>query len=284
MGQMQRKRTQTPDGKISSMLYDGKIELIFDPDDHVYTVDGEIVPSVTGINGIFEKPALVAWAVKCGYEYFENTVRPGDVMDEVSIKRVAEGIRWAHKNKMKTACDIGTVAHKYAEDFIRHSMGLGGKPIAPVNESARIATTAFDSWVADHKVAFLATELPIYSIEHTYAGTADIVATVGGERCICDIKTSKAVYVDHVYQIAAYARAVREETGKKLDAGWIIRIDKEKGFFKLVHVTGEGLEEYGEAFAWYAKCYKYRKRGDERMKELQKESSAWIRAHAPRAA
>jgi len=47
-------------------LYGGRIILEYDDDKHSYTVNGNYVPSVTGILNVIAKPALIPWALNMG--------------------------------------------------------------------------------------------------------------------------------------------------------------------------------------------------------------------------
>jgi hypothetical protein len=47
-----------------------------------------------------------------------------------------------------------------------------------------------------------------------------------GSLCIVDIKTSNGIYDEMRLQVAAYMYAEQEESGKKYDGRWIIRLGK----------------------------------------------------------
>ena len=58
-----------------------------------------------------------------------------------------------------------------------------------------------------------------------YAGTLDLVCTIGGKRVLVDFKTNKGgIYFTNKLQIMAYKQAYEETTGEKIDECWILRL------------------------------------------------------------
>lgn len=230
-------------------LYNGEIELSFDPDKHLYTVAGRPVPGVTGVTGIIDKPALTWWAAgEAGRHWVERVsggiftvdtktkkierVKDGDIespeIDEIFLQKVFEECRFAHRNKAKDAADIGTLAHNYIEAYIKHKLGIvKTKPTKPSNKQAKAAVDAYMQWEEANEVIYLESEKKIYSQKYKYAGTLDIVAKVNGQMAVVDLKTSTGIYPEMWLQTAAYVHAYQEELGIKMATRWIIRIGKD---------------------------------------------------------
>ena len=61
-----------------------------------------------------------------------------------------------------------------------------------------------------------------FSDEYKYAGTADLVVKMDGETWLLDIKTSNALHRSYDLQLAAYAKAIEETKGIKIDRTGII--------------------------------------------------------------
>ena len=59
----------------------------------------------------------------------------------------------------------------------------------------------------------IASEKLVFSREHGYAGTADLIGTLNGRLALLDIKTGRGVYPEYKLQLAAYAVAWGEMTG-----------------------------------------------------------------------
>lgn len=211
-------------------LYNGEVDLHYNDDKHQYFVDGKIVPGVTGVMEIINKPALVGWAAKMCSEFLLRNLKPGMPLDEIEITTLANQMKRAHRVHADRAADIGSLAHLYIENAIKYKLGLNlASPVLPVNEEAKNCINAFSQWVATNNVKWVASEAKIYSKTSNYAGTLDIDAEINGERCIVDIKTSNGIWPEYLLQTAAYQYAREEELGIKYDARWILRIPKDGG-------------------------------------------------------
>ena len=120
----------------------------------------------------------------------------------------------------------------------------------------------------DHQVpcasSWLATERKIYSEKHNYAGTTDgrcLVDSCSDPLCcpkafkdvlsIIDWKSSNFLYIEYLFQTAAYEAAEREELGLDIRDRWVLRLGKEDGKFETWHLTDEDFEE---DFAGFLAC------------------------------
>ena len=231
------------------VLYGGRVVLEFDMANHRYYVtdldDGRRrpVPGVTSILGVLARPALVNWAASQAAEYVAENLRPGVPLDEVEIRELADGARMAHRRAQKRAATVGSVVHEWIERYARGRIGGRRLRVAlPENAQARRGVEAFLDWVDAHKVDFLESERRVYSREHGYAGTADLVAVVDGDLVLIDVKTSKGIYPEYELQLAAYWRAIEEEWATLPDEppafNWaaILRVGKDDGVFEIREV------------------------------------------------
>ena len=210
-------------------MYDGEVTLEFNEKKHVYTVDGEIVPSVTGITGIIDKSGpLMWWAVSQCCEFVENKVAEDGgrlvLEDEVKLADFLHEAHRAHLRASRKATDIGTMAHQWIEDYF-----AGKNPEPPKNKQLKSTIDSFLAWAKTYNVEPVETEFKIYSRENGYAGTCDFEGYINGEFCIADWKTGKAVYPEHQLQTMAYLLAREEETGQSYDARWVVVLPKDGG-------------------------------------------------------
>ena len=67
------------------------------------------------------------------------------------------------------------------------------------------------------KPELISTEEFVYSDEHQYAGTADLVVKMDGETWLLDVKSSNSYHKSFELQLAAYAKAFEEMKGLKID-------------------------------------------------------------------
>lgn len=214
-------------------LYNGEVELVFDDVKHTYEANGEIVFGVTSITGILDKPALLYWVNNTDCEYLEKALKPGTVIDEISKSALINGMKGLFRKKSQEAADIGTMFHKWLEQYL--NAGINGDPLPemPVNPHMRAAIEAFLDWTRANKVKFIASERKIYSKKYKYAGTLDAIGYVNGKLSIIDFKTSSGIYDDMFVQVAAYANAVEEEDGVKIEDCYIVRVPKDGSEFEV---------------------------------------------------
>ena len=188
------------------------------PSRHMYYIGGVRKTGVTTYCGIKDKArALVPWATELARDHLLTCIAKGKV-EEADIY-VACAL---HEEKKKAAADLGSKAHEWVEAYIN-----GEKPEMPEQKEVQIAVTAFLEWVDANKVKFLSSERVVYSKKHDYVGKMDIEAKVNGELCLIDIKTSNGLYNEYFMQTAAYVMADQEESKRKYEGRWLIRIAKE---------------------------------------------------------
>ena len=73
-----------------------------------------------------------------------------------------------------------------------------------------------------NKPELISSEDFVWSDEHKYAGTADIVCKMNGETWLLDIKTSNSIHKSYDLQLAAYAKGLEESKNIKIDRTGII--------------------------------------------------------------
>jgi hypothetical protein len=179
-------------------------------------VDGKprIVPSVTTIAGIADKPGLRQWAVEQTAGYAVTHV-------EALLNRSEfEGLgflryRWKNEPKLDAdpdlrtwhdtvlndAADLGTWMHEYVEARL-----LGEFAAAPETEWQAEMVEQFEAWLFEHDVEALLVEETVYN-PRGYAGTLDLVVRVDGKCYLTDIKTSRNTWPEHYMQLAALGAA-----------------------------------------------------------------------------
>lgn len=203
---------------VITKLYKNKIVVKFFPDSHIYNVDGVRKTGVTTILGIIDRSRpMMSWATDVYRDYLmkiigERPINPDDIFAGSVL----------YEEKKKEAGDIGKDIHKWVEQYAK-----GEKPEMPEQREVQIGVTSFLQWVEENKVKFISSERPVYSKRHDYIGTLDFEAKVNGKLCLVDVKSSNALYNSFELQTAAYVMADEEESGKKYQGRWLIRVAKE---------------------------------------------------------
>lgn len=240
---------------ISKPLYKWAITLDFYPDSHQYRINGDRIPSVTGICGIVDKSnQLIMWAVKLYKEYLlQHETITTSIVEEWSKRR---------REVSKEATDIGTIVHDYCEWF-----ACGVDMPMPDIPQALNGIQWFLSRYREHNIKFLHTERLIYSKKHNYCGKFDALIERDGKKCLVDFKTSKGFYpLEMGMQLAAYRAAYEEEMGEAIDAQYILRFDKETGNFEI-HACPDHDKDF-EAFLAALILTKRKKETDKFSRDL----------------
>lgn len=162
--------------------------------------------------------------------------------------------RWANKEGLagrelyKTlnhAADIGTLAHAMVEHHIKNTSYeelLKDYTQAQIDK-AENGYLGFMEWEKAHNPVYVSSELKVVSEAYQFGGTLDGMCKFGDELTLLDLKTSKAVYVDHKIQLAAYREAYQEQTGEKISKCVVLQINKETGDFSYHSVDNETLDK-----------------------------------------
>jgi len=161
-------------------------------DSRFYRREGNYYPSVTSVLNYFPKNQFFhAWLKDVGHN--------SDVI----------------ANK---AANEGTQVHQAVDAF------LNGEEIVWLDEYGN-AKYNLDVWrmilkFADfwntHKPELIATEYHLFSDEHKYAGTADLVVRMFDNIWLLDLKTSNSLHTSYDLQLAAYAQAWNETHDEKV--------------------------------------------------------------------
>lgn len=101
------------------------------------------------------------------------------------------------------------------------------------------AIMSFVSWHNEAKPTMLANELAVFNDEHRFAGTADFICTIDGEKWLIDFKTSKDVWPSYELQVSAYAHALPPEM--KPDKLGILQVGyaRNKNRWKLTEIDDQ---------------------------------------------
>lgn len=220
---------------------------IFDDKDgkHNYYFDGKLMTGCTSILSVIAKPALIQWAANMASQFIRDNsedissfitrikfnskieITNPEIMTGFKIlkEETIDKAKNAHRQKKEDAADVGKVAHKIIENWIKTGQITLSEDIMTIK-----MVLNFINWTTKNKVKFLESEKQIYSKELFIAGTADFVCEIEGKKYIGDIKTG-GVYdrIPH-FQTAGY-RFMLEEMGEKDYFGSIIVNIKKDGSF-----------------------------------------------------
>lgn len=219
------------------------------------TPDGD-KPSVTSIISIKDKgEGLKQWAInqtvlRC-QDYIkrnEKLIREGKITTDDLIREV-QNAKYAHKDAMKEAGNIGNAVHDAIEVFLKK----GEMPKFKVGTPEYNGFIAFLVWKKKNNFESINIEMPIYS-DKGFGGRIDWIAKLNDKKYILDFKTSNNFFDTHALQLSAYAYAYEERTGEEIEGIGIIRLDKNDGHAEFKDYT-IGREEYFMQFMCLLKAW-----------------------------
>ena len=224
-----------------------------------YKVAGKVVPAVTTVLKYKDPEPLMRWAAKLALE---------------------EGIHYDDYRKSKA--DSGTLAHAMIEaDLLGKSHTLSAADFGIEDpdrwdlalQEANRGFDAFQSWKATTKIdRTVSTEIKLVCPEHRFGGTPDAVMVIQDRLALLDWKSSGSVYGSHLVQLAAYrhlwetgerycideADAMMPsppELGQKIEAAYVLRVDKDFSSFVFVEVPDTILDLAFDAFLHFRAVY-----------------------------
>ena len=158
---------------------------------YAHPTTGDLVPSVTNIISVLDKPALPRWSAKM---VAETAYRMRHALPEMAESEAVDMLKGSPWSKSKRAADRGTDIHAYLE------ARLNGWEVEELSPDAEPYRAAADDWLG-RDIEIVDTELTAF--HPLYAGTMDFVARIDGRLTIGDFKTSKAIYDEAALQLSA---------------------------------------------------------------------------------
>jgi len=164
---------------------------------------GTRVPGVTTIIGQLNKPALIPWANKMGLQgidtnrYVDNLAQAGTLAHHLILCH--------HKEEVPDM-----------SDFTENQVDLAGNSLM-----------SYQAWESQHTIEPLLIEVPLVSDTLKYGGTPDLYCNLDGVWTLLDFKTSKALYPEVMYQLAAYRNLI-QDCGHRVDQCIALRIGREE--------------------------------------------------------
>ena len=196
---------------------------------HFYRVedrDGNVtvLPGVTGFLDIIggdKTHRLMAWATSQGVEKYSQRLRDdigkNVLIDDKWIKAVEKDARKKPKKTKDDAADVGTRLHAAIDNYAKTNELVTDKDVAPM-------LAAFVAWAKSVKAKFVVGDTKVANLYDMYAGSLDAILKIDGLYYLVDYKPK--LYESQAFQVAAYAQALKETYGVKVDGGMIIKIER----------------------------------------------------------
>jgi len=188
-----------------------------------YDIKGKKLPSVTEIIGdcTDKSGALTYWAAGAACQYIrEHSTIDAENERFIVSEYVLGKARLNFRDVSQEALDVGLEVHDAVEMFLKGKDreiiidGLGGQ--------AANGFGAFLEWNEKAQLKPIGIEETVYS--DSWAGTLDFYGECFGKLYVIDWKSSKAIYPEYRYQVAAYRSCKPDAVGCAL-----LRLDKTTG-------------------------------------------------------
>lgn len=165
-----------------------------------YWIDGKPFVSVTQVLQVIDKPALRYWY---GNQIYWEMVKDPNLDEKEAMSRPYQ--------TSKDAMARGTTVHTIVEAW-----GNIGDVRGLQSQFAGYAR-AFDEWRQTFNPKPLEHERTVISKKYGFAGTLDLLAEIGGEKYLIDVKTNADanLYDEVQLQLSAYEQALKE-AGEKV--------------------------------------------------------------------
>jgi CRISPR/Cas system-associated exonuclease Cas4 (RecB family) len=197
----------------------------FQPVGHVYSIDGQTVPSVTQVISVREKSWVTPWHLKRAREYMIKHFRPETKYTLVEIQNMVMEASKAADAESNVAKVIGTDVHDLIKGYLETGV------MAPVQGTkAEASIDKFLAWEKQHNIVWLASELRMGSRQHMVAGTIDFIALIDCKLTLGDFKTSARFSDDHYLQTAGYQMMLEEADSQnqyKIAQRMVVRLPKD---------------------------------------------------------
>lgn len=239
--------------------------------------------------------AIAHWEQQWGEHKRKSEVAPMmeiQIVPEMSLEaftKLAMEAKSAHKDVLDDASNIGHIAHTWLEYYIKAILAGFTQEVEsklanlPKEERAANCVRAALAWMEVHSIKWIETERKIYSLKYGYAGTMDglaLVSSCSDPTCcvdtfkdrlsIIDWKSSNYLYIEYLYQTAAYESAYEEEFEVDVIDRWIIRLGKDEGEFETWHCGQDDFQEDIEGFLDALSLSRSVKMTTERMRDQKR--------------
>ena len=238
--------------------------ITFNAESHRYVKDGNYIVGMSTILGKLASPMLEAWKVNTQVNAIKQEMEkqgiPLDKIDSIVINAKANA-----RKQNDNILSIGSIVHKLVELWLK-----GEKVTKPENPIVANCFMKFQKFWKKHKLKLMESEKILYSVKG-FAGTLDIIAKdPKGNLWLIDIKTSSGFFLTHIYQLHGYKLAYEEQTGKKINKIYIVRLPKSDDDFEAREFTFQ--KQHQNAFLGLLHCHKSQLLFNEQSRKFNEQS------------
>ena len=197
-------------------------------------LEGLWLSRTTSLLNLISKPALPNWYAEMTAKHFLDHVKPDQIYTREQLDAIAKDALRRAEVERDASASVGTSTHN-----IQHHLQYGRWPdwLEGYSEAQHAAACWLEWWTAAGLTA-TDIELTVAHIGLGYAGTLDCLALDReGRSILCDWKTSKKLYPEMLWQVAAYATALQDHGRPLPDVAYIVRLPKDSAERNACHVV-----------------------------------------------
>ena len=239
---MAREIKAAPAKVMVSRSFDNKHVIEFNEGSHRYKLDGKQACGVTTFikGGYPTSQGLISWQKGQALEHLWNATVNQTVALETKPE-LFKAAKAADRAVSQEAADIGSIIHEFCFLFETGGDKDGlSKTVADLPEEPRQkiynGIEKFKSWRSTTDDRLHSVEALVASPAHLFCGKFDKLAYRSGKLILSDYKSSKSIYLDMFVQLGAYAIAIQEWLGLRVEGLEILRFGKEDGEFETMLV------------------------------------------------
>ena len=171
-----------------------------------------VFPSVTTeVEGQLRNFGMEKWKdgwIKRGLNKYVGQVLDTGMIDEILT---------SHTGEAQRSAEIGTQVHTYIDRLLKD------EDVNDIPDQLEPAIQGFLKWRRKYiDWEYIGSELGVYSMKYSVAGTIDALFNTPDGYVIVDWKTSSGIYDSHAIQVSVYAEAFRDMTKKRKLAGAMV--------------------------------------------------------------
>lgn len=208
-------------------------------------LDGKLLPSVTNVLGVRDKPFLVPWAAKIVATKAVELANAYPERMKQAPEKAIQYLKGLANADRDAAATQGSKVHRAAE-----TLALGREMPTGLSPAEMFYVDKWKKWRNDWQVEFLEVEATF--IGDGYAGTADFVARIMDRIVIGDLKTTRSgLHIDLSLQLSALANASHMisngktiENPYKFAAGIGVHLSTQDYHVKQASIDGQTWEVF----------------------------------------
>lgn len=208
-------------------------------------IEGKLLPSVTNILGVRDKPFLVPWAAKLVATKAVEIANTYPERMKQAPEKAIQYLKGLANADRDSAATQGSKVHRAAE-----TLALGNDMPTGLSPAEMFYVDKWKQWRSEWQPEFLEVEATF--IGDGYAGTADFVAKIMGHTVIGDLKTTRSgLHIDLSLQLSALANApYMISNGKTIDnpyrfeAGLGVHLSTQAYHVKQASINGQTWEVF----------------------------------------